>query len=62
MTKWFQRGLIALAVASAAMIVWNAAGYWITLRKIEATCHEALAFKEPTALAKRVCWSHGFYN
>jgi hypothetical protein len=60
--KWLTGAYVALFVAGLGGLGYGAIGYYVTLKKIEATCHEALAFKEPTATAKAVCYSHGFYN
>ncbi len=54
--------LLGLLLIGMIGTIYNAIGYYITLRKIEATCHEALAFEHPTPYAVGTCHAHGFYK
>lgn len=60
--KTFYVSIAVLALVAASSLAYAGVGYYKTMRKIEETCHKALAFEKPTETAKLVCWSHGFYK
>jgi hypothetical protein len=47
---WF---CVTLSSLSTILLIYAGIGYYVTLGKIEETCHEALAFKDPTPIAKQ---------
>lgn len=60
--KTLQILLLTIMIISGAGIIYAVSGYYTTLKKIEITCHRALAFKDPSPVATAICHSHGFYQ